>query len=64
MTSKLIHKNNYYYCSECHARQMDDINLYCDICGANFSNYEEILLLKFHEDMDKSMRGLYDGKNE
>ena len=45
-------------------RQTDDINSYCDFCGANFSNYEEMLLLKFHEDMDKSMRGLYDGKND
>ena len=42
MIAKLIHKNDYYYCSECRMRQK--LQSYCDFCGAIFSNYEEELI--------------------
>ena len=47
MIAKLIHKNNYYYCSKCHMKQ--DLKPYCNFCGVNFSNYEEVLIKIFKD---------------
>jgi len=47
MIAKLIHKNDYYYCSECRMKQK--LQPYCDFCEAIFSNYEELLLENYKE---------------
>lgn len=47
MIAKLIHKNDYYYCSECRMKQK--LEPYCYFCGANFSNYEEELIEAFKD---------------
>ena len=51
MIAKLIHKNDYYYCSECRMKQPTIIEPYCFFCGATFSNYEEELI-KFVQEME------------
>lgn len=43
MTSKLVEKNDSYYCSNCMMRQ-PRIQVSCWWCGDIFSNYEEILI--------------------
>ena len=42
MISKLIEKNGYWYCSNCRMRVDLDNTSYCEYCGCNFSNYEEV----------------------
>lgn len=50
MIAKLIHKNDYYYCSECRMKQDRIIEPYCFFCGAIFSNYEEELIKIFDKE--------------
>ena len=50
MIAKIIHKNDYYYCSECRMKQ--ELQPYCDFCGADFTNYEEELIKTFKENED------------
>lgn len=59
MTGKLIRKNNNYICSECRMRQHGDLMPFCYFCGTNFSNYEEILVIKFHQEMDEVLKESY-----
>ena len=42
MISKLIEKNGYWYCSNCRMKVDLDNTSYCEYCGCNFSNYEEV----------------------
>lgn len=56
MIAKLIHKNNYYYCSECRMAQIGDLLPFCYFCGANFSNYEQIIISKFKEEVRKELQ--------
>ena len=43
MTSKLVEKNDNYYCSNCMMRQ-PRVRVNCWWCGDLFSNYEEVLI--------------------
>lgn len=62
MIAELINKNNSYYCSECRMKQ--ELQPYCYFCGANFSNYEKMLFLKFLEEKDSNIKESYYGSNE
>ena len=63
MIAKLIHKNDYYYCSECRndyyycsecrMKQSKIIESYCFFCGSTFSNYEEELIKAFNEEEEQ-----------
>ena len=53
MIAKLIHKNDYYYCSECRMKQGRIIEPYCFFCGSTFSNYEEELIKAFSEEEEQ-----------
>lgn len=53
MIAKLIHKNDYYYCSECRMKQKKIIEPYCFFCGSTFSNYEEELVKAFNEEKEQ-----------
>lgn len=48
MIAKLIHKNDYYYCSNCMMKQ-PELNETCWFCESLFSNYEELLLENYKE---------------
>lgn len=56
MIAKLIHKNGKYICSECRMNQIRDLMPFCDFCGANFSNYEQIMILKFKEEVREELQ--------
>lgn len=49
MVSKILKKNNIFYCSNCRMRQFQ-IKTNCPFCGNMFSNYEEILIQQFNEE--------------
>lgn len=53
MIAKLIHKNDYYYCSECRMKQGRIIEPYCFFCGSTFSNYEEELIKAFSKEEEQ-----------
>jgi len=55
MIAKLIYKNGYYYCSECRIKQK--LQLYCNFCGAVFSNYEEIKMEEFKKELKNEING-------
>lgn len=64
MIAQLIDKNNKYICSECRIKQPNDLSPFCYFCGANFSNYEEILIKQFLKDKDESIKESYNAINE
>ena len=43
MVSKILKAEDIYYCSNCRMRQ-PDLHPYCNFCGSEFSNYEELLI--------------------
>lgn len=52
MIAKILRKmDGPYICSNCRLR-IDTIREYCDFCGATFSNYEEIVLKNFKEQLE------------
>ena len=55
MVSKLIKKDYAYICSECRMRQprLQDT---CWWCGNLFSNFEEVLMKDFKENMEEALK--------
>ena len=56
MIAKLIHKNDYYICSNCRMKQ-PELNETCRFCESFFSNYEELFLEAFKESEQDDIYG-------
>lgn len=55
MTSKLIKRNDSYFCSECRMKQVYELQPWCIFCGNIFSNYESIVIEQIKEKEENEM---------
>lgn len=69
MVSKILQANDIYYCSNCRMRQ-PDLHPYCNFCGSEFSNYEELMIKQENDtirpmfDLDKISKNKYAREDE
>ena len=69
MVSKILQANDIYYCSNCRMRQ-PDLHPYCNFCGNEFSNYEELMIKQENDtirpmfDLDKISKNKYAREDE
>lgn len=53
MVSKILKRNDIYYCANCHMRifNLQEMPTYCAFCGYSFSNWETVAFDFYKEEM-------------